>query len=90
MKFKHKISENKLFSVIKKFLKKNIKDDMIDDFMIDYNDTHDRIVVNIIFNDKVDNTKRGNIYEEVIEKLEDYFGIVPFVYGHLPSSIVKM
>ena len=43
-----------------------------------------------IFKDKVDNTKRGNIYEEVIEKLEDYFGIVPFVYGHLPSSIVKM
>lgn len=90
MKFKHKISENKLFSVIRKFLKKNIKDEMIDDFMMDYDDTHDRIVVNIIFNDKFEHTKRDKIYEEVIEKLEDYFGVVPFVYGHLPTSIVKM
>jgi len=87
---KFKISEKRLFTIIRKFLKKNIKDEMIDDFMMDYDDTHDRIVVNIIFNDKFEHTKRGKIYEEVIEKLEDYFGVVPFVYGHLPTSIVKM
>lgn len=87
---KFEISEKRLFTIIRKFLKKNIKDEMIDDFMMDYDDTHDRIVVNIIFNDKFEHTKRGKIYEEVIEKLEDYFGVVPFVYGHLPTSIVKM
>jgi len=87
---KFKISEKRLFTIIRKFLKKNIKDEMIDDFMMDYDDTHDRIVVNIIFNDKFEHTKRGKIYEEVIEKLEDYFGVVPLVYGHLPTSIVKM
>lgn len=87
MKIKHKISEKKLFGIIRSFLKKNIKDDMIHDYIIDYNETFDRIVVNILFDKKVKDMERGNIYEEVIEKLEDYFGIVPFVYGHYYSTM---
>lgn len=82
---KFKISEKKLFGVIRKFLKKNVKDDMIDDFMISYDDVHDRIVVNILFDKRVGNSERGKVYEEIVEKLEDYFGIVPFVYGHYSS-----
>ena len=82
---KFKISEKKLFGVIRKFLKKNVKDDMIGDFMISYDDVHDRIVVNILFSKRVGNSERGKVYEEIVEKLEDYFGIVPFVYGHYSS-----
>ena len=79
---KLKISERRLFTIIRKFLKKNIKDEMIDDFMIDYSDTFDRVVVNIFFKNQIGVSERGDIYEEVVDKLGDYFGIVPFVYGH--------
>jgi uncharacterized protein YpuA (DUF1002 family) len=86
MKPKFKITEKKLFATIRKFLKKNIKDEMVKDFGIDYNDTHDRIVVNIFFDKKVENMDRGKVYEDVVEKLGDYFGIVPWVYGYYDST----
>ena len=68
--------------VILKFLNNQTKPDVVCDYLVDYDYDFDRVVVNIFYKKDTDYSLRHKIEVDVMDDIEGFFGISPFIYTH--------
>ena len=77
------ISDKRLINIILKFLNDRTKPKVVCDYLVDYDYDFDRVVVNIFYKKDTDHSLRYKIEVNVIDDIEGFFGISPFIHTHI-------
>ena len=80
---KYSISDKRLLEVIVKFLNNQTKPEVVCDYLVDYDYDFDRVVVNIFYKKDTDHSLRYVTEVDVMDDIEGFFGISPFIYTHI-------
>ena len=80
---KYQINEKRLLQLIERFLNGRKKPSEVCDYLIDFDSDFDRVVVNIFYKKNTDHSLRYKIEVDVIDDIQGFFRITPFIYTHV-------